>query len=36
MAGKDHMDLEIRDAASDDAAAIVPLVVELGVGFHRR
>lgn len=28
------MDLEIRDATAADAAAIVPLVVELGVGFH--
>ena len=28
------MDLHIRDATSADAPAIVPLVVELGVGFH--
>ena len=29
------MDLEIRDATPADAAAVVPLVVELGDGFHR-
>jgi ribosomal protein S18 acetylase RimI-like enzyme len=28
------MNLEIRDAAAADAAAILPLVVELGVGFR--
>ena len=29
------MNLEIRDATAADAAAIVPLVAEMGVGFHR-
>jgi ribosomal protein S18 acetylase RimI-like enzyme len=28
------MNLEIRDATDADAAAIVPLIVELGVGFR--
>jgi ribosomal protein S18 acetylase RimI-like enzyme len=29
------VNLEIRDATAADAAAIVPLVAEMGVGFHR-
>lgn len=29
------MNLEIRPATPADAAAVVPLVVELGAGFHR-
>lgn len=28
------MNLEIRDATAADAAAVVPLIAEMGVGFH--
>ena len=28
------MNLEIRDATPADASALLPLMVEMGVGFH--